>query len=97
MLNGLLIVSMISTVVEAVQEALEPTVTYVPKEENLAHRDENGEVVIENSQLYYDDMIHYPPLQIEKWIKQGRYNLTPEELEEENKRIEEKWKRIYSY
>ena len=78
-----------------ISEALESTNTYVPKEENLAHRDENGDVIIENSQLYYQDMLEYKPLQIEEWIKQGKYNLTPEELEKENKRLEEKWERIY--
>ncbi len=96
MLNGLLIVSMLSTVVEAVQEALEPTEIYISNEVNLAHKDENGEVIIENSDLYYEDIIKYPPLQVDKWIKQGKYNLTVEELEEERKRLEEKWDCIYS-
>lgn len=61
------------------------------------HRDSNGEIVIENSQLYYNDIINYKPLQVQEWIEQGKYNLTPEELEKEKKRIEEKYRRLYSY
>lgn len=61
------------------------------------HRDSNGDIIIENSQLYYSDLRNYKPLEVQKWVKQGKYNLTPEELEKENQRLEEKWKRIYSY
>lgn len=96
MLNGLFIVSMFSTIVELVQEALEPTIAYVPQEENLAHRDKNGKIVIENSQLYYNDIMRYSPMQVDKWIKQGRYNLTAEELKKEDQRIKEKWERIFN-
>lgn len=97
MLNGLFVVSLFSTAVELVQEILEPTETYVPKNTNLAHRDEDGKIVIENNELYYDDIMKYPPSKIRKWIEQGKYNLTPEELEKENERLKKEWEELYSY
>lgn len=60
------------------------------------HRDENGKIIIENSQLYYDDVRNYGAYQAQKWVKQGKYNLTSEELEKEHKRIQEKFKRLYN-
>lgn len=59
------------------------------------HRDKDGKIIIENSQLYYDDVKNYGAYQAQKWVKQGKYNLTPEELEKEHKRIQEKFKRLY--
>lgn len=59
------------------------------------HRDKNGKIIIENSQLYYDDVKKYGAYQAQKWVKQGKYNLTPEELEKECKRIQDKFKRLY--
>ena len=59
------------------------------------HRDKNGKIIIENSQLYYDDVKNYGAYQAQKWVKQGKYNLTPEELEKECKRIQDKFKRLY--
>lgn len=96
MLNGLFIVSMFSTVVELVQELLEPTVSYVPQKKNLAHRDEYGKIVIENNELYYKDIMKYEPLQIQKWIEQGKYNLSPEELKKEEERLKKELEFIYN-
>lgn len=59
------------------------------------HRDKNGKIIIENSQLYYDDVKNYGAYQAQKWVKQGKYNLTPKELEKECKRIQDKFKRLY--
>jgi hypothetical protein len=59
------------------------------------HRDKNGKIIIENSQLYYDDVKKYGAYQAQKWVKQGKYNLTPEELEKEHKRIQEEFKKLY--
>ena len=59
------------------------------------HRDKNGKIIIENSQLYYDDVKNYGAYQAQKWVKQGKYNLSPEELEKEHKRIQEELKRLY--
>lgn len=69
------------------------TETYVHPE---PHRDANGKIIIENSLLYKKDLKEYGAVQTMKWVKQGKYNLTQEELEEEHKRIEEKFKKLYS-
>lgn len=60
------------------------------------HRDENGKIIIENSQLYHDDLIKYGAAQTMKWVKQGKYNLTPEELEKERERIKKKLEYLYN-
>ncbi len=58
------------------------------------HRDpKDGKVVIENSKLYYDDLLNYGSIQTMKWVQQGKYNLTPEEREIELKRLEEESKK----
>lgn len=51
------------------------------------HRGTDGRIVIENSQLYYDDMKKYSAYQVQKWVNQGKYNLDKEELRKENERI----------
>ena len=52
------------------------------------HRDERtGKIIIENSLLYNEDVKRYGAYQASKWVKQGKYNLTPEELEKETERI----------
>ena len=39
------------------------------------HRNpKSGKIVIENTQLYYDDLFNYDGYQVDKWIKQGKYN-----------------------
>lgn len=54
------------------------------------HRDPiTGKIIIENSLLYRDDLLKYGSCQTMKWVEQGKYNLTPEELEKEHRRIRE--------
>lgn len=61
------------------------------------HRDPmSGKIVIENSLLYNEDVKNYGAYQAQQWVKQGKYNLTPEELEKERKRIEEYYEKLYS-
>ena len=61
------------------------------------HRDPvSGKIVIENCKLYYEDVKNFGAYQAQQWVKQGKYNLTPEELEKEHKRIEEHLKKLYS-
>ena len=51
------------------------------------HRDpKTGKIIIENSTLYYDDVKKYGAHQAQQWVKQGKYNLTPEELKKEHER-----------
>ena len=55
------------------------------------HRDpKTGKIIIENSELYYKDVREYGAVQAQTWVKQGKYNLTPEELEKERERIRKK-------
>ena len=56
------------------------------------HRDHvSGKIVIENCKLYYEDVNKYGAYKAQQWVKQGKYNLTPEELEKENERIKAKY------
>lgn len=51
------------------------------------HRTEDGKIIIENCKLYEEDLREYGAQQTCKWVRQGKYNLTPEELEKELERI----------
>jgi hypothetical protein len=59
------------------------------------HRDKNGKIIIENSKLYKEDCLKYGAVQAQKWVKQGKYNLTPEELVEEHERISKEMEKLY--
>ena len=60
------------------------------------HRDKDGKVIIENCQLYDDDLIDHGAVQTMKWVKEGKYNLNAEELKIENLRIKKKFERLYA-
>lgn len=60
------------------------------------HRDKNGKIIIENSKLYKEDLIKYGAVQAQKWVKQGKYNLSPEELEKERERIKKEMEKLYN-
>ncbi len=60
------------------------------------HRDKDGKIIIENSQLYYDDVKTYGAYQAQQWVKQGKYNLSPEELKKEEERIKKDFEYLYS-
>lgn len=59
------------------------------------HRDVDGKIIIENSKLYYEDARKYGAYQAQQWVKQGKYNLTKEELKQENKRLKKKYEHLY--
>lgn len=59
------------------------------------HKDKDGKIIIENSQLYYDDVKNYGAYQAQQWVRQGKYNLTPEELEKERERIKKEMEYLY--
>ena len=61
------------------------------------HRGSDGKIIIENSKLYHEDLMNCGSVQTIKWVEQGKYNLSKEELEKEHKRIKEKYKRLCSY
>lgn len=60
------------------------------------HRDKDGKIIIENCLLYKEDIRRYGAYQTMKWVEQGKYNLTPEELKKERERIEKKFEYLYS-
>ena len=60
------------------------------------HRDKDGKIIIENCLLYEKDLREHGAVQTMKWVKQGKYNLTPEELKKERERIKKKFERLYS-
>lgn len=61
------------------------------------HRDPvSGKIIIENSLLYNEDIKNYGAYQVGQWVKQGKYNLTPDELEKENERIKKKFEYLYN-
>lgn len=60
------------------------------------HRDSvSGKIIIENCKLYHEDVKNYGAYQAQQWVKQGKYNLTPEELEKEHKRIKAELEELY--
>ena len=61
------------------------------------HKDKNGKVIIENCEQYDKDMKTYGITQTMMWVRQGKYNLTPEELRKEDERIKKKLESLYNY
>lgn len=61
------------------------------------HRDaKTGKIIIENSLLYNEDCKKYGAYQAHKWVKQGKYNLSPEELKKEEERIKKHFNYLFS-
>lgn len=58
------------------------------------HRDTDGKIIIENNLLYKEDLRKYGAVQTQKWVKQGKYNLTPEELKKEHERLKKEWEHL---
>lgn len=52
------------------------------------HRNERGQIIIENCQLWHEDLNKYGSVQTMKWVNQGKYNLEGEALKKEQERIE---------
>lgn len=60
------------------------------------HRDPiSGKIIIENCKLYDEDLMRYGAVQTMEWVKQGRYNLSPEELKKEQERIKAHLEYLY--
>ena len=56
----------------------------------------DGRNIIQNSRLYNEDMKNYSAYQVQKWVEQGKYNLSPEELKKEQEYWEKKMDYLYS-
>lgn len=62
------------------------------------HKDpKTGRIIIENSKLYKEDLFKYGATQTYQWVKQGKYNLTPEELKKERERIKKEFEKLYGF
>ena len=59
------------------------------------HRMEDGRIIIENYELYKKDIENYGVLQAHKWVEQGKYNLSPEEVKKREEEFKVKMERIY--
>ena len=55
-----------------------------------------GKIVIENDKLYKEDVNKYGAYQAHKWMYQGKYNLTSEELAKRREEIDKEWEYLYS-
>lgn len=68
---------------------------YVVKEKYPEpHRNERGQIMIENCQLWHEDLNKYGSVQTMKWVKQGKYNLEGEALKKEQERIEKHFEEL---
>lgn len=64
----------------------------------VPHREQNGQrrIIIENDELYREDINEVGAYQARKWMEQGKYNLNAEELEIATLKIERKYQYLYS-
>lgn len=60
------------------------------------HRMEDGRIIIENYELYKEDCKKYGVPQAHKWMRQGKYNLTPEELKKQKEKFDKDMEYLYS-
>ena len=60
------------------------------------HRDERGRIIIDNYKLYREDIDKYGISKVHEWKMQGKYNLTPEEVEKEKERVRAELESIYN-
>ena len=58
------------------------------------HRNERGQIMIENCKLWNEDLLKYGAVQTDKWVKQGKYNLEGEALKKEQERIEKHFEEL---
>lgn len=59
------------------------------------HRDVNGQIIIENSKLYNEDLMKFGAVQTMEWVKQGKYNLTYEEYKKELERVKKEYDDLF--
>ncbi len=61
------------------------------------HRNaKTGKIVIENGLLYKSDVANYSAYQVKQWVRQGKYNLSPQEFEKEKERIKKQVEKLYN-
>lgn len=60
------------------------------------HRAKDGRIIIENCKLYNEDIKNFGAYQAYQWAKQGKYNLTSEELKKQTEEHKKKMDYIYT-
>lgn len=60
------------------------------------HRTPDGKILIENCRLYNEDVKNYGAYKAQQWMRQGKYNLSPEEAEKERQRCEKEMEHLFS-
>lgn len=60
------------------------------------HKMEDGRIIIENYKLYNEDVKKYGVPQAHKWMRQGKYNLTPDEIKKQEEEFKKKMDYLYS-
>ena len=93
-MNGVSIEERLKNLENGKYKLVEPNLEPVYQE---PHRDpKSGKIMIENCKLYYEDVDKYGVRKAQQWVKQGKYNLSPEELKKEEERIKAKYEYLYS-
>jgi len=81
----------------AMERMGKPTSTMPKATHPEPHRDpKTGKIVIENSQLYNADVKQFGAVKAQQWVKEGKYNLSPEELRKEEDRIKAEMDYLFS-
>lgn len=60
------------------------------------HRMEDGRIIIENYELYREDCRKFGVPQAHEWMRQGKYNLSQEELREREEKFKKNMDYLYS-
>lgn len=62
------------------------------------HRDpKTGKIIVENCELWRKDLYKYGGHQVSIWEKEGKYNLSEEELKEQNQKFEKEMEHLYKF
>lgn len=60
------------------------------------HRMEDGRIIIENYELYREDCRKHGVPQAHEWMRQGKYNLSPEEVKEREEDFKKRMEYLHS-
>ena len=95
------LVSLLAIVYNVIDEKNKSSNAYVPDVDKLSysepHRDPKTEkIIIENSVLYENDCKKYGVSQTMQWVREGKYNLTPDALKLEELRLEKNRIKLYT-
>lgn len=97
MLNGIFIVSIIASFIEIVKESFcQSKNTNEIIISNLNDGFTRDDIIIENYKLYHEDVQTYGLRIAKEWARNGKYNLSTEELGAEREMHRKKMENLYS-